>query len=148
MKTVNLLVVCALTCALSACVAPPVKEVLSSKDAPTAIGPYSQGIRFGQLVFLAGQGPTDAKTGKFAGPTIEEQTRQALENLKAVLATSGMTLDDVVSATVYLKDMEDFTKMNAVYGSYFKDKPPARAIVQVARLPRDALIQISAIAAK
>jgi len=148
MNTVRLVFACASLGVLAACGTPPVKEVISTKDAPAAIGPYSQGIRNGHLVFLAGQGPTDAKTGKFAGPTIEDQTRQAIENLRAVLATSGMTLDDVVSTTVYMKDIEDFARMNAVYGTYFKEKPPARATVQVARLPKDSLIQISAVAAK
>jgi 2-iminobutanoate/2-iminopropanoate deaminase len=142
---------CLFAATLSGCATalpPASKEVVFSKDAPAAIGPYSQGIKMGNMVLLAVQGPTDVRTGQPAGPGIEAQTRQALENLKAVLAAQGLGMDDIVSTTVYMKDIDDFAKMNAVYGGYFKDKPPARATVQVARLPRDALVQISAIAAR
>lgn len=124
----------------------PQKEVVASKDAPAAVGPYSQAIRSGSMVFLAGQIPIDPKTGQTNLGTIEEQTAQVFENLKAVLAAAGMTLDNVVSTTVYVKDLNDFAKLNAVYGTYFKDKPPARATVQVQRLPKDAAVEISAIA--
>jgi 2-iminobutanoate/2-iminopropanoate deaminase len=124
----------------------PQKEVVASKDAPVAVGPYSQAIRSGSMVFLAGQIPIDPKTGQTNLGTIEEQTAQVFENLKAVLAAAGMTLDNVVSTTVYVKDLNDFAKLNAVYGTYFKDKPPARATVQVQRLPKDAAVEISAIA--
>jgi len=124
----------------------PQKEVVASKDAPAAVGPYSQAIRSGSMVFLAGQIPSDPKTGQTNLGTIEEQTAQVFENLKAVLAAAGMTLDNVVSTTVYVKDLNDFAKLNAVYGTYFKDKPPARATVQVQRLPKDAAVEISAIA--
>ena len=124
----------------------PQKEVVASKDAPAAVGPYSQAIRSGSMVFLAGQIPIDPKTGQTNLGTIEEQTAQVFENLKAVLAAAGMTLDNVVSTTVYVKDLNDFAKLNAVYGTYFKDKPPARATVQVQRLPKDVAVEISAIA--
>jgi 2-iminobutanoate/2-iminopropanoate deaminase len=124
----------------------PQKEVVASKDAPAAVGPYSQAIRSGGMLFLAGQIPIDPKTGQTNTGTIEEQTAQVFENLKAVLAAAGMTLDNVVSTTVYVKDLNDFAKLNAVYATYFKDKPPARATVQVQRLPKDAAVEISAIA--
>ena len=130
------------------CATTSTKEVVATKAAPEAIGPYSQGIKFGNMLFLAGQIPIDPKTNQLNTGSIEEQTKLVLENLKAVLAANGMTMDDVVSTTVFLKDLNDFGKMNGVYGSYFKDKPPARATVQVARLPRDVLVEISAIAAK
>jgi 2-iminobutanoate/2-iminopropanoate deaminase len=136
---------------LGGCAAPaavPAKEAIVSKDAPAAIGPYSQGIKMGNMLFLAGQVGADPRTGQLAAGGIEAQVRQSMDNIKAVLAANGMTMDDMVSTTVFLKDLEDFSKMNAVYGSYFKDKPPARATVQVARLPRDALVEVSSIAAK
>lgn len=124
------------------------KEVVSSPDAPAAIGPYSQAIRQGGTLYLAGQLPMDAKTKQISAGTIEEQTRLVLENLKAVLAAAGMTMDDVVSTSVFMKDLNEFPKMNEVYATFFKDKPPARATIQAARLPRDVSIEISAIAAK
>lgn len=130
--------------------APPTvgKEVIATKGAPDAIGPYSQAVKLGNALFLSGQLAIDPKTNQFTPGTIEEQGKQVLDNLKAVLAANGMTLDDVVATTVYVKDLNDFGKLNAVYATYFKDKPPARATVQVARLPKDALVEISAIAAK
>ncbi len=133
---------------IGGCASMSTKEVVATKDAPEAIGPYSQAIKFGNMLFLAGQIPIDPKTNQLNTGSIEEQTKLVLENLKAVLAASGMTMNDVVSTTVFLKDLNEFGKMNAVYGSYFKDRPPARATVQVARLPRDVLVEISAIAAK
>ena len=124
------------------------KEVIASPDAPAAIGPYSQAIRKGGVVYLAGQIPIDPKTKELKLGTIEEQTKLVLENLKAVLTAAGLTMDDVVSTSVFMKDLNEFKQMNEVYAQYFKDKPPARATVQVARLPRDVAIEISAIAAK
>ncbi len=124
------------------------KEVIFSADAPAPIGPYSQAIRCGDLLFLSGQIGVNPQTKKVIGDSIEEQTRQVLDNLKAVLAANDMTLADVVSTTVYLKDMGDFAKMNAVYATYFPSAPPARATVQVARLPLDVSVEISAIASK
>jgi 2-iminobutanoate/2-iminopropanoate deaminase len=123
------------------------KQVISSPNAPAAIGPYSQAIRAGNMVFLAGQIAIDPKSQqlmKDAG--IEDQTRLVLENLKAVLEADGLTMDHVVSATVFMKDLNEFGKMNEVYATYFKSAPPARATVEVARLPRDVKVEIAAIA--
>lgn len=141
---------CVATLLLSACAAPPMggKQVIASPDAPAAIGPYSQAIRHGNTLYLAGQIPIDPKTNQLNTGSIEDQTRLVLDNLKAVLAANGMTLDDVVLTHVFMKDLNDFAKMNAVYATYFKDKPPARATVQVARLPRDVAVEISAVAAR
>lgn len=122
------------------------KKVISTPDAPPAIGPYSQAIRAGKTVYLAGQVSIDPKTKQFVNGTIEEQTKMALDNLKAVLAADGLTMDHVVSTGVFLKDLNEFGKMNGVYGTYFKNAPPARATVEVARLPLDAKVEISAIA--
>lgn len=133
---------------LAGCATPSMKEVVSSKSAPSAIGPYSQAIKVGNMLFLSGQIPIDPKTGHLAIASIEEQTMRVLENLKSVLAANNMSMGDVVSTTVFLKDLDDFSKMNAVYGSYFDDQPPARATIQAARLPRDVLVEISAIAVK
>jgi 2-iminobutanoate/2-iminopropanoate deaminase len=124
------------------------KDVIATKEAPAAVGPYSQAIRAGNMVFLAGQIPINPKTGQTNTGTIEEQATQVLENLKAVLAADGMSMDNVVSTTVFVKDLNDFAKLNAVYGTYFKDKPPARATVQVQRLPKDVAVEISAIAVR
>lgn len=126
----------------------PTRTVINTEDAPAAIGPYSQAIQFGNLLFLAGQISIDPRTSQFRSGSIEEQTALILENLEAVLAANGMTLKDVVSTSVFLTDLNDFDRMNEVYGNYFKEKPPARETLQVERLPRDALIEISAIAAK
>jgi 2-iminobutanoate/2-iminopropanoate deaminase len=137
------------TLALAGCVvAGPVKEVIATDRAPAAIGPYSQAIKFDNMLFLSGQIAIDPKTNQFNAGSIEEQTKQVLDNLDAVLAANGMTLDNVVSTTVFLSDMSDFGKMNAVYGAFFKEKPPARVTVQVAGIPRGALVEISAIAAR
>ena len=122
---------------------------VTTPDAPEAIGPYSQAIQAGNMLFLSGQLPIDPKTKQLkADASIEDQTRQVLDNLKAVLAANSMTMANVVWASVFMKDLNDFPKMNAVYGTYFKEAPPARATVEVARLPRDAKIQIAAIAVR
>lgn len=127
----------------------PTKEVITTSNAPEAIGPYSQAIKFGQTLYLAGQIPIDPETNQLiASSSIEDQTQRVLENLRAVLEANGMTMDDVVSTSVFMKDLNDFAKMNEIYATYFVQKPPARATVQVARLPRDVAIEISAIAAK
>ena len=128
--------------------ATPAREVVATKEAPSAIGPYSQGVKVGNLLFLSGQGAISPTTNQLIAGSIEEQTKQVMENLSAVLRAAGMSMENVVSTTVYMKDVNDFGKMNAVYGSYFKVSPPARATVEVARLPRDALVSISAIAIK
>lgn len=125
------------------------KMIVSTPNAPEAIGPYSQGVRVGRTLYLAGQIPIDPKTKELKkDASIEEQTKLVLDNLKAVLEADGMTMADVVSTTVYMKDLNEFAKMNAVYGTYFPSAPPARATVEVARLPRDVKVEIGAIAVK
>jgi 2-iminobutanoate/2-iminopropanoate deaminase len=123
-------------------------EVIATDKAPKAIGPYSQAIRVGHTLYLAGQIPIDPATNQVVVGTIEEETTLVLNNLKAVLEANGMTMANVVSTSVFMKDLNEFPKMNAVYGTYFKTAPPARATVQVARLPRDVKVEISAIAVK
>jgi 2-iminobutanoate/2-iminopropanoate deaminase len=124
------------------------KKVISTPDAPEAIGPYSQAIRVGNTVYLAGQIAIDPKTKQvMTNSSIEDQTRLVLENLRAVLVADGLNMDHVVTTTVFLKDLNEFGKMNEVYATFFKSAPPARATVEVARLPRDVKIEISAIAA-
>jgi 2-iminobutanoate/2-iminopropanoate deaminase len=123
------------------------KIVISTPLAPAAIGPYSQAIRVGKTVYLSGQIAIDPATNQFmTGASIEDQTRRALENLAGVLTAAGMTLDDVVNTTVYLQDLNDFAAMNQVYATFFKTAPPARATLQVAGIPRNARVEISAIA--
>jgi 2-iminobutanoate/2-iminopropanoate deaminase len=125
------------------------KNVIASPNAPAPVGPYSQAIKVGKTVYLSGQIAIDPKTKQLmADASIEDQTRRVLENLRAVLAADGMTLDNVVSTTVFVKDMNDFGKMNEVYAAFFTSAPPARATVEVARLPKDAKIEISAIASR
>jgi 2-iminobutanoate/2-iminopropanoate deaminase len=125
------------------------KKVVSTPDAPKAIGPYSQAIQVGGTLYLAGQIPIDPKTNQVVQGTIEEQTRLVMENLKAVLAAAGMTFANVVMANCFLRDLNDFPKFNEIYGTYFTDgKPPARATVQVARLPRDVAVEVALIAVK
>ncbi len=124
-------------------------EVISTKNAPAAIGPYSQAIRSGNMLFLSGQIPIDPESNQaIADETIEKQTKLVIENLRAVLEANGMTIVDVVSTQVFMKDLNEFSRMNAIYGSYFNEKPPARTTVEVARLPRDVKIEIAAIAIK
>lgn len=120
--------------------------VVSSPDAPPAIGPYSQGIRTGSFVFLSGQIPLVRDTGKFVDGIIKEQTEQVIANIKALLGSQGLDLSDVVKATVFLADMNEFQAMNEVYAQHFTGTPPARSTVQVARLPRDARVEIEVIA--
>jgi 2-iminobutanoate/2-iminopropanoate deaminase len=125
------------------------KEIIATKKAPEAIGPYSQAVKFGKLLFLAGQIAIDPHTNQLMkDASIEDQTRLVLNNLKAVLEENGMTLDHALSTTVFLKDLNDFAKMNAVYAEFFKSAPPARATVEVARLPRDVKVEIAMIAGK
>jgi 2-iminobutanoate/2-iminopropanoate deaminase len=123
-----------------------VKEIIQTEHAPQAIGPYSQAVKTSGLVFASGQIPTDPQTGQFVTGGIEEQTEQVLKNLAAVLEAAGSGLNRVVKTTVFLLDMQDFGAMNEVYGRFFKEEPPARATVQAARLPRDARVEIEAIA--
>lgn len=124
------------------------KVVIASPDAPKAIGPYSQAIQYGDIVFLSGQIPIDPKTNNVLKGTIEEQTKLVLENLKAVITASGMTMKNVLKTSCFLKNMDDFPKFNAVYATFFTENPPARETVEVARLPRDVLVEISCIIGK
>ena len=122
------------------------KEIIVTDHAPSAIGPYSQAVRAGNFIFASGQIPTDPATGQFVAGGIAEQTEQVLKNLTAVFAAAGVGLDQVVKTTVFLSDMDDFVAMNEVYGRFFNTAAPARATVQAARLPRDAKVEIEAIA--
>ena len=122
------------------------REIIQTEHAPQAIGPYSQAVKVNGLVFASGQIPTDPATGQFVAGGIQEQTEQALKNLRAVLEAAGSDLKQVVKTTVFLIDMEEFAAMNEVYGTFFTEQPPARATVQAARLPRDARVEIEAIA--
>lgn len=120
---------------------------VSTDDAPKAIGPYSQAIRVDNFLFVSGQIPIDPKTGAFAGKDIETQTEQVLKNIEAILAKEGLSFENVVKTEVYMKDLSHFTKMNEIYGKWFSHDPkPARQALEVARLPKDALIEISCIA--
>jgi 2-iminobutanoate/2-iminopropanoate deaminase len=125
------------------------KSVIATKGAPAAIGPYAQGVRVGNLIFTAGQGGLDPATGQVVSGGIKEQTTRTLENLKAVLEAGGSSLAQVIKATVFLKDLNDFAEMNAIYASYLSADGgplPARTTVEVARLPRDLLVEIELIA--
>jgi 2-iminobutanoate/2-iminopropanoate deaminase len=122
------------------------RETVRTDAAPAAIGPYSQAVKANGFVFLSGQVALDPGTGQLVGQDIKQQTRRVLENIKAVLTASGSSLEKVVRCSVFLKDMNDFGPMNEEYGSFFKELPPARSTVQVAKLPRDALIEIDVIA--
>ena len=123
-----------------------VKDIIATDRAPRAIGPYSQAVRAGNLVFASGQIPIDPATGEFVPGGIAEQTEQVLRNLTAVFEAAGLGMDRVIKTTVFLANMDDFTTMNEVYGRFFGAAPPARATVQAARLPRDARVEIEAIA--
>lgn len=123
------------------------KHVINTNKAPGAIGPYSQAIKANGFLFVSGQLPVIPANGQFAEGGIAGQTKQSLENIKAILAQAGGSLDDVVKTTVFVKDMNDFTAMNQVYGEYFNKECPARACFEVARLPKDALVEIEVIAA-
>lgn len=122
------------------------KQVISTPNAPAAIGPYSQAVRAGNLVFVSGQIPLDPATGQLVGGDIGVQTEQVLENLAAILEAAGSSLAQVVKATVYLRDLGEFGRMNEVYAKFFGENPPARATVQVARLPREAALEIDVVA--
>jgi 2-iminobutanoate/2-iminopropanoate deaminase len=124
------------------------KNVIATPEAPAAVGPYSQAVALSDLLFCAGQIPLDPATGQIVEGDITRQTTRVLDNVKAVLAANSMTFADVVKSTVFLVDMEDFTAMNAVYAKYFKAPYPARSTIQVARLPKDARVEIEVIAAR
>lgn len=122
------------------------KEIINTSNAPSAIGPYSQGVKAGNMLFISGQIPVNPISNEIP-KTIEEQTKQSLENVKAILKEAGATLDSVVKTTVFFTDLNDFVKMNEVYATYFNGEiKPARAAIEVARLPKDVKIEIEAIA--
>ena len=124
------------------------REIIATEKAPKAVGPYSQAVRFANLVFVSGQIPMDPKSGEIVGGDIEIQAKQVLENLKAVIEASGMGLENVLKCTCFLQNMEHFARFNSVYNSYFANVLPARETVEVSRLPKDVLVEISAICGK
>ncbi|MBQ8200782.1 MAG: RidA family protein [Clostridia bacterium] len=123
-------------------------KILSTTKAPAAIGPYSQGVQAGNTVYVSGQLCFIPETGELLEGTVGEMTTQCMKNIEAILAEAGCTLADVVKTTIYLKDLNDFAEVNAAYGAFFPSNPPARACVQVAKLPRDGKVEIEAIAVK
>ena len=124
------------------------KRPISTTGAPAAIGPYSQGVKAGHFTFISGQLPIDPATGEFAGNDIASQTNMSLQNIKAILHEAGLAMSDVIKTTVFLKNMNDFSEMNKVYSGFFDEPFPGRAAVEVAKLPKDALVEIEAIAYK
>ena len=122
------------------------KKIISTTEAPAAIGPYSQAVRVGSMIFCAGQVPLDPTSGNIVSEDIAEQTRRVLDNVTAILKSEQLTLAHVVKTTVFLADFGDFQKMNEVYATYFKDQPPARSTVGVSTLPKNARVEIEAIA--
>lgn len=124
------------------------REAVHTDSAPKALGPYSQANVAGNMVFVSGQLGLDPATGNFVPGGVREQTQRVLENLRAILAAAGATLEDVTACTVFLKDMNDFAAMNEIYATFFTATPPSRAAIEVARLPKDGLVEISCIAVK
>src|ERR1700676_1911066 len=122
------------------------KKIISTSDAPAAVGPYSQAVRVGSTIYCAGQIPLDPKSGQLVSGGIDAQTRRVLDNVTAVLKAEGLTFDSIVKTTIFLMDLADFQTVNEIYGSYFKGEPPARSTVQVAGLPKGARIEIEVIA--
>jgi 2-iminobutanoate/2-iminopropanoate deaminase len=122
------------------------KKIIATQNAPAAVGPYSQGVMVGDMVFTAGQIAIDPATGKIVEGAIVEQTHQVMRNLQAILVAAGTSLDNVAKTTVFLQDMDDFKEMNQVYSRYFEGDPPARSTVQVSKLPLGVLVEIEAIA--
>lgn len=123
------------------------KKIVSTDKAPAAIGPYSQGIQIGDKLFTSGQLPINPSTGELIGE-IKAATKQSLENVKAILESQGFGMQDIIKTTVFLKDMDDFAAMNEIYATFFTSNPPARSAVQVAKLPKDAVVEIEVIASK
>ncbi|KPL81445.1 MULTISPECIES: RidA family protein [Herpetosiphon] len=121
------------------------REVISTPNAPAAIGPYSQAIAIDGLLFCSGQIPLDPATGQVIEGDVSAQTRQVMENIRALLTAAGTSLEKVVKTTIFLADMNDFATVNAIYGEYFPENPPARSTVQVARLPRDVQVEVEVI---
>lgn len=124
------------------------KKIITTPDAPQAIGPYSQAVQFGGLLFVSGQVALDPKTGELVEGDIEVQTRQVMNNLTAIIEASGMTVENTLKCSCFLKNMFDFARFNAVYETVFQSDPPARETVEVARLPKDVLVEVSAICGK
>ena len=122
------------------------KKVISTAEAPQAIGPYSQAIEAGGFIFVSGQIPLIPATGELVEGSVEVQTARVLENLKAILEAAGSSLENVVKTTVYITSMDDFAKVNGIYGQYFQENPPARVCVEVSKLPKGALVEIDVIA--
>lgn len=122
------------------------KEIISTKSAPGAIGPYSQGIKTGNLIFTSGQIPLDPETGALVTIDVKKAAERCILNLKAVLEAAGSSLDNVIKTTVFIKDMDDFAAVNQVYGQYFTGNYPARSCIEVSRLPKDSLVEIEAVA--
>jgi 2-iminobutanoate/2-iminopropanoate deaminase len=122
------------------------KIIISTDKAPAAIGPYSQGVRVGNMLFISGQGSMNVVTGELVNDEVKKATKQVLENIKAILEEAGGNLSNVVKTTIFLKDMNDFVSMNEIYGTYFTGQLPARSTIQAARLPKDMLVEIEAIA--
>lgn len=122
------------------------KQPIKTPRAPAAIGPYSQGVRAGGFIFISGQIPLDPTSGEVVNGDVAQQTDRVMRNIRAILDDSGGTLEDVVKTTIFLADMNDFATVNEVYGRYFSSEPPARATVQVARLPKDVKVEIEAVA--
>ncbi len=124
------------------------KKIIQTRNAPGAIGPYSQATEINGMLFISGQVPMDPETGKIAGTTIQEQTEQVMKNIGAILKAAGYTFDDVVKSTCLLSDMENFAAMNEVYGKFYNNNPPARAAYGVVKLPLGVLVEIETIAVK
>ncbi|MDD3840576.1 MAG: RidA family protein [Clostridia bacterium] len=122
------------------------KNIINTKKAPSAIGPYSQGVKVGNFIFTSGQIPIDPATGELVEGDIQEQTKRSLQNVKEILEAAGATLGDVIKVTVFISDMNDFAKINQVYGEFFGSNKPARSCVEVARLPKDVGVEIETIA--
>ena len=122
------------------------KKIISTSDAPAAVGPYSQAVRVGSTIYCAGQIPLDPKSGQIVSGGIDTQTRRVMDNITAVLKAEGLTFDHIVKTTIFLMDLNDFQTVNEIYGSYFKGQPPARSTVQVAGLPKGARVEIEVIA--
>lgn len=121
------------------------REIISTTKAPSAIGPYSQGVKVGNMIYTSGQIPVNPETGELE-MDIKKATKRSMENVKAILEEAGTTLENIIKTTIFLKDMNDFALVNEVYASFFKENPPSRSCVEVARLPKDAVIEIEAIA--
>lgn len=124
------------------------KEIINCKNSAPALGPYSHAVRVGNLLFVSGRTPSMPVTGELVDDNIQNATRRAIENVKDILDEAGTTLENVVKTTVFLRDMNDFAEMNKVYGEYFKVDPPARSCIQVAKLPRNAMVEVEVVAYK